>query len=139
MVEPAYYIERLTEPEAYLITLHTVFDPATDMQTYFEELSARLDEETAPITSIVDIRDLTFTFTDLLGTTRDLQNMKVNPTRHRMSKKFIVVSESKLMKASMDGFRRFGIFRDAQIVLTVEDALRVINEDDSNGTATRLA
>jgi len=139
MSETAHKIERLTNPDAYLVTLHSAFDPATDMQPYFDALTAQLDNESEPITSIVDIRDLTFTFSDLLVTTRDMQTLKSNPTRHRMSAKFIVVSENKLMKASMDGFRRFGIFREAQIVHTVEDALSVIGANNDDCPETRSA
>ena len=122
----SYTIERFDNPRHYRVKINEDFDAGNDIKQYFEDLCSRLDLESTPITSIVDIMDIRFSVNALLQSTKDLQALKVNPAQHPMSEHLILISNSPMMRLSIDGFRKFGIVKTVHIVETLGEALTLL-------------
>lgn len=125
-----YTIERVDTPPHYHVKLHENFDAGKHIKGYFEDLVSKLDTENTPITSIVDLMEIKFSIKALLETTKDLQGININPSQYPMSKQLILISDSPLMRFSIDGFRKFGIVKTVYIVETLEEALNILRSQD---------
>ena len=121
----SYSIERLNNPDVYLVTLNEDFEIQTELPQYFKELSIAINNEPEPLNLIVDVSNLGLSFDDLLGGTKGMMNADRNPYLHPNSKTAILVTKNRMIKMSLDGFAKLGIAKTTKVVESVEEALQL--------------
>jgi hypothetical protein len=127
----SYTLERLDNPAAYVVTFNEDFDFKDDIVRYHRELSAALDEEPSPVSMIVDTSKIAFDLAEFLGGTRAAMQAEVNPNHHPNSKHLILVTTSKVLKMSVDGFKKFGLVRTVYIASDLDEALNIARGNHS--------
>jgi len=121
----SYTIERLKNPQAYLVTLNEDFSFEGEYHEYHDTLVKALNREAMPVNVIVDMLKVTTLFEDLLTATKDnMSGEHSNPFVLPNVKSVIAVTNSGLIKLSIDGFIEFGIVKNLKAVDSVDEALR---------------
>src|SRR5688572_14160281 len=102
----SYRIERHSKYPALVATLNADFDVATELAPHLTELISMLDKEKTPVTIVSDARQISISFEDLLEGTKFLMNEgpKVNPANHAKTRQYVIISNSALIKLSLNGF-----------------------------------
>ena len=127
----SYEIKRLDDVPAIVTTFHTDFDPATELATVITEMRQIISDEAHPIYVIMDLSTFTISLNDLfVGTgvgmrSRDTAN-KIESMENTI--KTIIVTEQKILHASIKGFERFGLGKNLDIVDSLDDALKTVRD-----------
>lgn len=121
----AYTIERHTNPPAYIVIATSDFDIEADTPAYYRKLNALLDTEQEPVAVIIDITHKSLSFDELLRGTKGVRDLDTNPYNHPNNKSLILVSSSRLMQLSLDGFRMLGVVKEIHMAKTVQAALEM--------------
>lgn len=122
----SYTIERKNNPAHYLVTMPEDFNLDTDLVAYFRELARDIKNEAKPLSVVLDMLNYSVSLNDLLSATKDLMDIDENPYQHPNAKQLIIVTDSKMIKMSMDGFRKFGIVKKFHAVDSLNEAMRLV-------------
>lgn len=122
----SYTIERLNNHPALVICMNDDFQIPDDIIAYTREAGELLEHEDEPVTVIADLLNYTLSVNDLLSSTKLSMNEEHNLGKHAKVKKVILVTESTLLKKSLDGFGKLGVMNDVQAVKSIEEALALI-------------
>jgi|GEM_PF-3210931 len=124
-----YTMARLENPDAFLLTLTDNFDVDAELPELNQTLISSFDEdESHELVLIADMRQFPFSLANLMSGTKVTMDSGQNPNQHPKIKKTVVITENKVMKFSMDGFYKWGVFTDARIATTVDEALEIARQ-----------
>lgn len=127
----SYTIEKLDHKPAIVTTFNTDFDAATELEPVIVELRQKLIEQASPVYVIMDFEQYNISLNDLfIGTGVGVRNRDTSEdTPHRNKTiKTIIISQQRLIQASIQGFERFGLGKNLDVVATLEDALKLIDD-----------
>ena len=122
-----YSIKRNQTPPAYIVTMKDEFSSPADVAAFYKKLNDNLNAELAPIPMILDTTAMSISFDALLRSTKNaMDNKEGSPYHNPKVEQLIIVSDHKLVEASVDGFEKFGIFENTRIAKTVDEALALL-------------
>lgn len=111
------------EQRTVLIDVYDSYDIPEDFDQSTIESIAILDAATEPHSVIYDYRKFEITLDLLMRATEYSRNMDIpDMTKHPMFAHNILVSESRLLHLSLNGFKKFGIGNKLSIVSDLEEA-----------------
>src|SRR5690606_18987989 len=106
----SYTIELYDNASTYLVRLNDDFDFKTEYSQYHQELLEVLNNASESIDVILNMTDVTVRLEDLFSATRDGKNDRSqNPFQHPSLNSLLVITNNKLIKASVNGFVKLGI------------------------------
>lgn len=127
----SYKLERLEDYPAMVTTFNADFDASTELESVITEMRRRISVEETPIYIIMDMSAYDISLNDLfVGTgigmrTRDGDNREASV---KNTLKTIIVTEQKVLQASIKGFERFGFGKNLEVATTLEAALQIIRD-----------
>lgn len=126
---PSYDIQRSENPVIYiLITFYESFTVKADMGSYISKTMKMLDGESAPVPVILDMTRYSMSFDEFLDGVKIAHDNAANPALHSNTKDFVVVSKNPVWKFSIDGFHKFGIVKNIQLVATLDEVLETLSK-----------
>lgn len=123
-----YSVERLSHPSSYLVRYTADFHGEEATLSVYQELSNLLDTEFEPISIIFDLSQLDITVNDLMVSSKILtQSKDLNPVNHPMAQQSILITNSSMIRLSIEGFRKFGgVVKDMRAVSSLDEALQLL-------------
>lgn len=121
----SYTIELLPHQSVIIVTLARDFDNETELPIYWSELSNLFEDVLEPTHVITDVREYPVSVNDLIIGTKISMRLR-NPYKHENCAMNVLVTNSELIKASVNAFMSVGLAKHLMAAQSVDEALQMI-------------
>ena len=127
----SYEIKRLDDYPAIVTTFNEDFDASTELELVITEMRKIVSAEATPIYVIMNLLAYNISLNDLFaGTSIGMKNRNSPDRTGSVEKtiKTIIITEQRVLKASLNGFEHFGLGKNLEIASSLDEALQNIKK-----------